>query len=182
MVGVIFDSSALITCNKPPPVSDAILEINKLLYSDIAQRVTVYLTSDILKEYETVVAPRARKCGEYPKPAGSINRLLELRRIVQKSRGFKCKPRRSRPVFHVLESSVVERYEVDIPEDETDRRFIKAALAVAQHEDVVYLVTYDSGLLGVDLGKLRERYQVAEKVKIVDPKEAVERLKSASSR
>lgn len=44
MVGVIFDSSALITCNKPPPVSDAILEINKLLYSDIVQRVTVYLT------------------------------------------------------------------------------------------------------------------------------------------
>jgi hypothetical protein len=27
MVGVIFDSSALITCNKPPPVSDAIVEI-----------------------------------------------------------------------------------------------------------------------------------------------------------
>jgi predicted nucleic acid-binding protein len=150
---------------------------------------------DILKEYETVVAPRARKCGEYPKLAGSINRLLELRRIVQKSRSFKCKPRRSRPVFHVLESTVVEspvfhvlestvveRYEVDIPEDETDRKFIKAALAVAQHEDVVYLVTYDSGLLGVDLGKLRKRYQEAEKVKIVDPKEAVERLKSAGSR
>lgn len=39
MVGVIFDSSALITCNKPPPVSDAIVEINKLLYSDIAQRI-----------------------------------------------------------------------------------------------------------------------------------------------
>ncbi len=43
----------------------------------------------------------------------------------------------------------------------------------------MYLVTYDSGLLGVDLGKLRERYQEAEKVKIVEPKEAVERLKSA---
>ncbi len=37
-------------------------------------------------------------------------------------------------------------------------------------------------LLGVDLGKLKERYQGAEKVKIVDPKEAVERLKSAGSR
>ena len=35
MAGVIFDSSALIAYNKPPPVSDAILEINKLLYSDI---------------------------------------------------------------------------------------------------------------------------------------------------
>ncbi len=69
----------------------------------------------------TVVAPRAGKCGEYSELAGSINRLLELRRIVQTSRGFKCKPRRSRPVFHVLESTVVERYEVDIPEDETDR-------------------------------------------------------------
>jgi predicted nucleic acid-binding protein len=182
MVGVIFDSSALIICNKPPPVSDVILEINKLLYSDIIQRVTVYLTSDILKEYETVVAPRAGKCGKYPELAGSINRLLELRRIVQKSRGFICKPRGLRPVFHVLESTVVERYEVDIPEDETDRKFIKAALAVARLEDVVYLITYDSGLLEVDLGKLRERYQEAEKVKIVDPKEAVERLKSASSR
>ncbi len=182
MVGVIFDSSALITCNKPPPDSDAILEIDQLLYSCIVQRVTVYLTLDILKEYETVVAPRARECGEYLELAGSINRLLELRRIVQKSRGFICKPRRSHPVFHVLESTVVERYEVDIPEDETDRKSIKAALAVAQHEDVVYLVTYDSGLLGVDLGKLRKRYQVAEKVKIVDPKEAVERLESAGSR
>jgi len=68
------------------------------------------------------------------------------------------------------------------PGGQTDRKFIKAALAAARHKDVVYLVTYDSGLLGVDLGKLRERYQVAEKVKIVDPKEAVERLKSASSR
>jgi predicted nucleic acid-binding protein len=77
---------------------------------------------------------------------------------------------------------VVKRYEVDIPEDETDRKFIKAALAAARHEDVVYLVTYDSGLLGVDLGKLRERYQEAEKVKIVEPKEAIERLKSAGSR
>jgi len=182
MVGVIFDFSALITCNKPPPVSDAILEINQLLYSDVIQRVTVYFTLDILKEYETVVAPRARKCGDYLKLAGSINRLLELRRIVQKSRGFKYKPRKSSPVFHVLESTVVERYEVDTPEDETDRKFIKAALAAAQREDVVYLVTYDSGLLGVDLGKLRERYQEAEKVKIVDPKEAVERLKSAGSR
>ncbi len=182
MVGVIFDSSPLITCNKPPPVSDAILEINKLLYSDIVQRVTVYLTLDILKEYETVVAPRARKCGEHPELVGSINRLLELRRIVQKSRSFICKPRGSRPVFHVLESTVVERYEVDIPEDETDRKFIKAVLAAARHEDVMYLVTYDSGLLGVDLGRLRERYQEAEKVKIVDPKEAVERLKSTSSR
>jgi hypothetical protein len=182
MVGVIFDSSALITCNKPPPVSDAILEINQLLYSDIVQRVTVYLTSDILKEYETVVAPRASKCGKYPELPGSINRLLKLRRIVQKSRSFICKPRRSRPVFHVLESTVVERYEVDIPEDETDRKFIRVALAVARHEDVVYLVTYDSWLLGVDLGKLRERYQEAGKVKIVDPKEAVERLKSAGSR
>jgi hypothetical protein len=76
---------------------------------------------------------------------------------------------------------VVERYEVDIPEDETDRKFIKAALAAARHEDVVYLVTYDSGLLRVDLGKHRERYQEAE-IKIVDPKEAVERLKSAGSR
>ena len=75
-----------------------------------------------------------------------------------------------------------ERYEVDTPEDKTDRKFIKAALAAARHEDVVYLVTYDSGLLEVDLGKLRERYQEAEKVKIVEPKEAVERLKSASSR
>jgi hypothetical protein len=99
MVGVIFDSSALITCNKPPPVSDAIVEINKLLYSDVIQRVTVYLTLDILKEYETVVKPRTRECGEYPELAGSINRLLELRRIVQKSRGFKCEPRESRPVF-----------------------------------------------------------------------------------
>jgi hypothetical protein len=52
MAGVIFDFSALITCNKPPPVSDAILEINQLFYSDIVQRVTVYLTSDILKEYK----------------------------------------------------------------------------------------------------------------------------------
>ncbi len=182
MVGVIFDSSALITCNKPLPVSDAIVEINKLLYSDIVQRVTVYLTLDILKEYETVVKPRAGKCGEYPELAGSISRLLELRRIVQKSRNFICEPRGLRPVFHVLESTVVERYEVDIPEDETDRKFIKAALAAARHEDVVYLVTYDSGLLGVDLGKLRERYQEAGKVKIVDPKEAVERLKSAGSR
>jgi hypothetical protein len=92
MVGVIFDSSALIACNKPPPVSDAILEINQLLYSDIIQRVTVYLTSDILKEYKTVVAPRARECGKYPKLAGSINRLMELCRIVQKSRG--CSARR----------------------------------------------------------------------------------------
>jgi predicted nucleic acid-binding protein len=91
-------------------------------------------------------------------------------------------PRRSRPVFHVLESTVVKRYEVDIPEDETDRKFIKATLAAARHEDVVYLVTNDSGLLGVDLGKLRERYQEAGKVKIVDPKEAVERLKSPGSR
>ncbi len=183
MVGIIFDSSALITCNKPQPVSDAIVEINQLLYSGIVQRVTVYLTLDILKEYETVVVPRARKCGEYPELAGSINRLLELRRIVQKSRSFICKlQQKSRPVFHVLESTAVERYEVDIPEDETDRKFIKAALAAAQHEDVVYLVTYDSGLLGVDLGKLRKRYQEAEKVKIVDPKEAVERLKSAGSR
>jgi hypothetical protein len=182
MVGVIFDSSALITCNKPPPVSDAIVEINQLLYSDIVQRVTVYLTLDILKEYETVVAPRAGKCGEYSELAGSINRTLELRRIVLKSRNFICMPRGSRPVFHVLESTVVERYEVDILEDETDRKFIKAALAAARHEDVVYLVTYDSGLLGVDLGKLRERYQEAEKVKIVDPKEAVEKLKSAGSR
>jgi len=41
MVGVIFDSSALITCNKPPPVSDVIVEINQLFYSDIVQRVTV---------------------------------------------------------------------------------------------------------------------------------------------
>jgi predicted nucleic acid-binding protein len=182
MVGVIFDSSALITCNKPPPVSDAILEINKLLYSDIIQRVTVYLTSDILKEYETVVKPRAGKCGEYPELVGSISRLLELRRIVQKSRGFICQPRGSRPAFHVLESTVVESYVVDTPEDETDRKFIKVALAAARHEDVVYLVTYDSGLLRVDLGKLRERYQEAVKVKIVDPKEAVERLKSAGSR
>ena len=169
MVGVIFDSSALITCNKPPPVSYAIVEINQLLYSGIVQRVTVYLTSDILKEYETVVKPRAGKCGEYPELAGSINRLLELLR-VQKSRGFICEPRGSRPVFHVLESTVVERYDVGIPEDETDREFIKAALAAARHEDVVYLVTYDSGLLGVDLGKLRERYQEAEKVKIVEPR------------
>ena len=68
-----------------------------------------YLTSDILKEYETVVKPRARECGKYPELPGSINRLLELRRIVQKSRGFKCKPRRSRPVFHVPESTVVIR-------------------------------------------------------------------------
>jgi predicted nucleic acid-binding protein len=179
MVGVIFDSSALITCNKPQPVSDAIVEMDQLLYSGIVQRVTVYLTLDILKEYETVVAPRARKCGEYPKLAGSINRLLELRRIVQKSRNFICKSQqKSRPVFHVLESTAVERYEVDIPEDETDRKFIKAA----RHEDVMYLVTYDSGLLGVDLGKLRERHQEAERVKIVDPKETVERLKSAGSR
>jgi hypothetical protein len=36
--------------------------------------------------------------------------------------------------------------------------------------------------LGVDLGKLRERHQEAEKVKIVDPKEAVEKLKLAGSR
>ena len=93
-----------------------------------------------------------RACGVYKPP-------LELRRIVQKLRGFKCKPQqKSRPVFHVLESTVVERYEVDIPEDETDRKFIKAALAAARYEDVVYLVTYDSGLLGVELGKLRERY------------------------
>jgi predicted nucleic acid-binding protein len=77
---------------------------------------------------------------------------------------------------------VVERYEVDTPEDETDRKFIKVALAVARHEDVVYLVAYDSGLLEVDLGKLRERHQEAVKVKIVEPKEAVERLKSAGSR
>jgi predicted nucleic acid-binding protein len=161
MVGVIFDSSALITCNKPPPVSDAIVEINQLLYSDVIQRVTVYLTLDILKEYEAVVAPRARRCGEYSELAGSINRFLELRKIIQTSRGFKCKPRGLRPVFHILESTVVERYEVDIPEDETDRKFIKAAPAAARHEDVVYLVTYDSGLLRVDLGKLKERYHEA---------------------
>ncbi len=126
--------------------------------------------------------PRTRECGEYSELAGSINRPLELRRIVQTSRGFICEPRGLRPVIHVLESTVVERYEVDIPEDETDRKFIKAALAAARHEDVVYLVTYDSGLLGIDLGKLKERHQEAEKVKIVDPKEAVERLKLASSR
>lgn len=48
MVGVIFDSSALIACNKPQPVSDAIVEINQLLYSGIVQRVTVHLTLDIL--------------------------------------------------------------------------------------------------------------------------------------
>ena len=128
------------------------------------------------------MAPRAGKCGEYPELAASINRLLKLRRIVQISRGFKRKPQRSRPVYHVLESTVVKRYEVDIPEDETDRKYIKVALAAARHEDVVYLVTYDSGLLGVDLGKLRERYQEAEKVKIVEPREAVEMLKSAGSR
>ena len=62
------------------------------------------------------------------------------------------------------------------------QEFIKAALTATRHEDVVYLVTYDSGLLRVDLGKLRERYQEAVKVKIVEPKEAVERLKSAGSR
>jgi hypothetical protein len=121
--------------------SDAILEINQLLYSDVIQRVTVYLTLDILKECETVVKPRAHECGEHSELEGSINRLMELRRIVQKSRGFICKPRVSRPVFHVLESTVVERYEVDIPEDETDRKFIKVALAATRHEDVVYLVT-----------------------------------------
>jgi hypothetical protein len=75
------------------------MEIDQLLYSGIVQGVTVYLTSDILKEYETVVKPRAGKCGEYPELAGSINRLLMLRRIAQKSRGFICKPRKSRPVF-----------------------------------------------------------------------------------
>ncbi len=96
MAGVIFDSSALITCNKPPHVSDTIAEINQLLYSDIVQRVTVYLTLDILKEYETVVKPRARECGEHPELVGSISRLLELRRIVQTSRGLYASHNRGR--------------------------------------------------------------------------------------
>jgi hypothetical protein len=38
---------------------------------------------------------------------------------------------------------MVERYEVDIPEDETDGKFIRFALAAARHEDVVHLVTYE---------------------------------------
>jgi hypothetical protein len=80
------------------------VEINKLLYSDIIQRATVYLTSDILKGYETVVALRAGKCDKHPELAGSISRLLELRRIVLKSRNFICMPRGSRPVYHVRES------------------------------------------------------------------------------
>ena len=142
--------------------------------------VEILLSTEILKEYKMVPAKirRYNNCHPLPEFHSSVIRIFNnlLRNLL---RLRKCIPRKFVSYsFHVIESSKLERYEVEeFVDDREDVKFLKVALAAASRGEV-YLVSVDNSLLKLrnDRGRfnsLCSRYQEARNIQICLPDEAV---------
>jgi hypothetical protein len=94
----------------------------------------------------------------------SFDRVLRTGiRILHKSRNFLCKQRdiETGLSIHILEAGEISQYNVDSIglQEESDREFLRVALAAASRCDDVYLVTADKAFFDADMESLRERHR-----------------------
>lgn len=136
---------------------------------------TVYLSSYLIKVYQTKVAPQLRK-HHHPLPPFQVKLLFilpTLRKISTKSRSSLCKiiPSEGGIKFHILEKTRVQHYDVnDIGlTDEEDKEVLRIALASTHQK--TFLVTMDDHFLkNLNRNKLSERYpNESQKMEIVTP-------------
>ena len=178
---LVIDTGVFIPCgDKSEDKIEAIKFFGNLL-PRIAEEigVEILLSIDILGEYQKIPAEiRKYECHPLPKFHSSIfrnwDRLLRLRRLG------KCTPRKFKPYsFHVIESSKLKKYEVEVfVDDKEDAKFLKVALAAANKGDVYLVSVDDESLLKLrgDEGRFKSlcsKYQEARNILICSPDEAV---------
>ncbi|MCC6061628.1 MAG: hypothetical protein LM581_01490 [Desulfurococcales archaeon] len=175
MIGIVLDPSSIIPCGRRSHVEEeAVRNLGDKLYT--TKCVTIFLSNHILNIYKSKVMPELERCHPLPKFQASLKRIMPiLLNIVRRSRGLICKPKLTETgvIFHVLESSRMERYDIDdiIFLDEEDKEFLKVALAGASYSNKMFLVTLDRHFLEqLNVEKLRRRYdEEARKISIVAP-------------
>jgi len=135
---------------------------------------TLYLSSRLIRVYQTKVAPLLRD--HHPLPpfqVSLLNLLPTFRKISTRSRRSLCKiiPSEMGIKFHILEHTRVQLYDVDNLglTDEEDKEVLKIALASRARK--TFLVTADYDFLGnLNRTKLSKRYpEESQKIEIVTP-------------
>ena len=177
MFGLVLDCSALIPCcDKPSEEKEAIRQLGHILSNrNLKEHVIVYLSSRLIRVYQTKVAPQLKN--HHPLPpfqASLLNLLPTFRKITAKSRKSLCKtiPSKVGIKFHILEHTRVQFYNVnDIGlTEEEDKEVLRVAL-VASTSHKTFLVTTDYHFLrNLNRTELSKRYPAeSRKIKIVSP-------------
>ena len=134
---------------------------------------TVYLSSHLIRVYQTKVAPQLKH--HHPLPpfqVSLLNLLPTFRKISTKSRKSLCKiiPSKMGIKFHILEHTRVQFYDVnDIGLTGEDKEVLRIALASANQK--TFLVTTDHHFLeNLNRTELSKRYpNESQKIEIVSP-------------
>jgi hypothetical protein len=172
LIGIVLDPSSIIPCGRRSHVEEeAVRNLGDKLYT--TKCVTIFLSNHILNIYKSKVMPELERCHPLPKFQASLKRIMPiLLNIVRRSRGLICKSKLTETgvIFHVLESSRVERYDMKKIKS-FFKEFLKVALAGASYSNKMFLVTLDRHFLEqLNVEKLRRRYdEEARKISIVAP-------------
>ena len=178
---LVIDTGVFIPCGDKSEDKIKSIKLFGNLLPRIAEKtdVEILLSTEILNEYKKIRAMiRKYNCHPLPEFHSSVfrnlDRLLGLRRLR------KCISRKFGPYsFHVIESSKLEKYEVEeFVDDKEDVKFLKVALAAASGGDVYLVSVDDESLLKLrkDEGRfnsLCSKYQEARNIQICLPNEAV---------
>ncbi len=178
----VIDTGVFIPCgDKSKDKIEAIKLFGNLL-PQIAEEigVEILLSIDILGEYRKIPAEiRKYECHPLPKFHSSFLRTWDMLLRLRKS-SKKCRPKKIEPYsFHVIESSKLEKYEVEeFVDDKEDAKFLRVALAAASWRDVYLVSVDDKSLLKLRkeegrFNSLCSKYQEARNIRICLPHEAV---------
>jgi predicted nucleic acid-binding protein len=155
-------------------MKEAIKKLGFMLYE---LNCVIYLSSHLIRVYNTKVKPELEHHHPLPPFQASLHRILPMLVKGTKSRKLLCKIRTMKEgvKFHILEKTRVQHYNVDdvgLAEEE-DKEVLKIALAAASRHEKVFLVTADRHFLeGINRARLLDRYQdEGQKIEIVTPKQ-----------
>lgn len=176
MFGLVLDCSALIPCgDKSSEEKEAIQWLGHALSNhNLKEYATVYLSSRLIRVYQTKVAPQLKRHHPLPPFQVSLLNLLPIfRKISTKSRRSLCKiiPSEMGIKFHILEHTRLQSYDVNdigLTEGE-DKEVLRIALASANQK--TFLVTVDYHFLrNLNRTELSKRYpNESQKIEIVSP-------------
>jgi len=167
LFGLVLDCSSLIPCGeKSEEMKEAIKKLGFMLHK---LNCVIYLSSHLIRVYNTKVKPELEHHHPLPPFQASLHRILPMLvkgTKLRKLEGIK---------FHILEKTRVQHYNVDdvgLAEEE-DKEILKIALAAASRHEKVFLVTADRHFLeGINRARLLDRYQdEGQKIEIVTPKQ-----------
>lgn len=181
-IRLVIDTCVFIPCgDKNKNIINSIEKFGKEL-PNLAKRINIVilLSTEILKEYKSIIRPKIRNCHPLPKFHASFVRNFDrIQLTLGKSK--KCVERTiGKYTFHTIESSKIDKFDVsDFVNDPKDEKFLRLALAEASKGSVFLLSVDNASLLRLQTNsslykKFCKEFQNANNVKVILPEKLID--------